>query len=388
MASPLPIPPLTILQVGHLAFGAGCRHQLPAYLQRFHVGAVLLVTNRFIRHLADPVAQALQSAGIAVSVLDDVPPEPDVATFEGLRTQARQLSIDAVIGLGGGSVLDTAKLIAALVDRTESVKEAFGIGKLGGRVKRLVCIPTTAGTGSEVSPNAILSDEDENLKKGVVSPWLVPDAAFVDPELTLGLPPGLTATTGIDALVHCIEAYANLHAHPMVDLYALEGIRLIGTNIRAAFADGSNLAARSAVALGSLYGGLCLGPVNTAAVHALAYPLGGEFHVPHGLANAFLLPHVLRFNLSAAPARYAAVARALGVPDLGSDEATAEAGITEIEAICAACQIPRRLSDIGIPADAIPRMAKSALTVTRLLRNNPRPLTEEDAIHIYRKAME
>ncbi|MDP0500819.1 MAG: iron-containing alcohol dehydrogenase [Verrucomicrobiota bacterium JB022] len=382
------ISPLTLLQVGHLAFGAGCRKDLPAYLQRHQTRSVLLITNSFIRSLADPVKEALEAAGMSVTVIEDAPPEPDVATFERLRQRAQESHADTVVGLGGGSVLDIAKLIAAMADNPQPVKEAFGIGNLKGRNKRLVCLPTTSGTGSEVSPNAILLDESEHLKKGVVSPWLVPDAAFVDPELTLSLPPALTATTGIDALVHCIEAYANLHAHPMVDIYALEGVRLIGANIRRAFEQGDDLAARTAVSLGSLYGGMCLGPVNTAAVHALAYPLGGEFHIAHGLSNAFLLPHVLRFNLPAAPKRYADIARALGVEDQGSDAATAEAGIVALEELCAACQIPRRLSEIGVPADAIPRMAESAMTVTRLLRNNPRPLTVEDAAMIYQKAME
>jgi alcohol dehydrogenase class IV len=293
-----------------------------------------------------------------------------------------------VVGFGGGSVLDMAKLVAALHDRLEPVKNYFGIGLLPKRKTHLVCLPTTAGTGSEVSPNAILLDEAEQLKKGVISPWLVPDAAYVDPLFTLSVPPAVTAATGIDAMVHCIEAYANRFAHPMVDVYALEGIRLIAANLLQVVKNGSDVPARTAVALGSLYGGMCLGPVNTAAVHALAYPLGSEFHLAHGLSNALLLAPVLRFNLPAAPRRYAEIALALGVAQGLDDLATAEAGIAKIEALCAACGIPQSLSACNIPESAIPRMAAAAMKVTRLLKNNPRDLTSADAEAIYRKAFQ
>jgi alcohol dehydrogenase class IV len=283
--------------------------------------------------------------------------------------------------------LDVAKLLAALHGRPEPVDQFFGIGLLPPRKVYLACLPTTAGAGSEVSPNAILLDETDLLKKGVISPWLVPDAAFVDPTLTLTLPPALTASTGLDALVHCIEAYANLHAHPIVDSYALQGIRLIGAHLLGAVRDGLNMEDRSAVALGSLYGGLCLGPVNTAAVHALAYPLGGEFRLGHGLTNAVLLPHVLRFNLPAMPRRYADIARALGVTDAGDDLATANRGVDRLVQLSAACGLPAGLAACGVPADALPRLATAALKVTRLLKNNPRPLTHEDAVRIYQSAL-
>jgi alcohol dehydrogenase class IV len=279
-----------------------------------------------------------------------------------------------------------AKLVAALHDQPGPVHRYFGINLLPPRRTALFCLPTTAGTGSEVSPNAILLDEADQLKKGVISPWLVPDAAYVDPRFTLSAPPGVTAATGIDAMVHCIEAYANRFAHPLVDLYALEGIRLISTHLVRAVRQGDDLEARSAVALGSLYGGLCLGPVNTAAVHALAYPLGGEFHLAHGLSNALLLAPVLRFNLPAAPRRYAEIALALGAAPGADDFATAECGVARIEALCDACGLPRRLATCGVPAAAIPRMAAAAMSVTRLLKNNLRELTAAEAEQIYRAA--
>ena len=283
-------------------------------------------------------------------------------------------------------MIDVAKLFAALAESSQKIFEVFGINLLSSRKLTLVCLPTTAGTGAEVSPNAILLDEASELKKGVVSPHLVADAAFVDPLLTLGVPPDVTAATGLDALTHCIEAYANKFAHPIVDNYALQGIKLISQNLLAAVRDGKNLEARAALALGSLYGGLCLGPVNTAAVHALAYPLGGKFRIAHGVSNALLLPHVLRFNFSAAPERHAEISVALGVTRNGSALTTAEHGVEFLSKLSRDCGVPQTLSALNIPRTAISEMAKSALTVQRLLKNNLRRLTEADAAQIYTAA--
>ena len=321
-----------------------------------------------------------------LTIFDTVPGEPTITAFDAALAAARDANPDVVLGFGGGSPMDVAKLVAALYDGKQSVADIFGIGKLVGRALPLICVPTTAGTGSEVSPNAILLDEAANLKKGAVSPHLVPDAAYVDPLLTLGVPPAVTAATGMDALTHCIEAYANKLAHPLVDPLALEGIRQISAHLRNAVRDGKNVDARTAVALGSLYGGLCLGPVNTGAVHALAYPLGGQFHVAHGVSNSLLLPYVLNFNLPAAPARYAAIARALGVTTTGTDAEVAAAGLREIEKLSSDVGIPARLRDFNIPREAIPTMAKSAMTVTRLLDRNVRVVTEADAVAIYEQA--
>jgi alcohol dehydrogenase class IV len=214
----------------------------------------------------------------------------------------------------------------------------------------------------------------------------VPDAAIVDPLLTVSVPPAVTAATGLDALTHCIEEYANKFAHPLVDLYALEGIRLISANLLRAVRDGGDLDARAKLALGSLYGGLGLGTVGCAGVHALSYPLGGQFRVAHGVSNAVLLPHVLRFNLPAAAERYADIARALGLRGGGSSMALAEAGVEHLAQLSRACEVPKSLSALGVPRSAIPSMAKSAMQVTRLLKNNPRVITEEDAATIYAEA--
>jgi len=377
---------ITLLQPPRIVFGNGCALQSAEFLAQRGVKRVLLVTSKSVRRQINFLVEALQKARCEVVETRFVPPEPTLNFFESALKEAQAEKIDSVLAIGGGSVIDVAKLLAALVHGKQNVAEIFGINLLQSRALPLVCLPTTAGTGAEVSPNAILLDEADELKKGVVSPHLVPDAAFVDPLLTLSVPPAVTAATGLDALTHCIEAYANKFAHPIVDNYALQGVKLISQNLLRAVRNGADTEARAALALGSLYGGLCLGPVNTAAVHALAYPLGGKFHIAHGVSNALLLPHVLRFNFSAAPGRYAEISTALGVQRNGSDLTTAEHGVQFLSQLSRNCGVPQKLSDLNIPRDAIPAMAKAAMQVTRLLKNNLRPLTEADAAQIYESA--
>ena len=378
--------PITLLQPGHIAFGNGCAPQCAAFLASRGVKRVLLVTSTPILPVIGGVTEALKQSGLEIVLAPPIDSEPTRAIFEAVLPVARGQKVDGVLGVGGGSAIDVAKLVAALVRGRQQVHDVFGIGLLQGRDLPLVCLATTAGTGAEVSPNAILLDEMDELKKGVVSPHLVPDAALVDPLLTVSVPPGVTAATGLDALTHCIEAYANKFAHPVVDTYALRGIRLIAGNLVRAVKNGGDLEARAALALGSLYGGLCLGPVNTAAVHALAYPLGGRFHVAHGVSNALLLPHVLRFNYSAAPGRYAEISEALGVTRNGSDLGTAEKGVEYLFQLSRDCGVPQKMSEMQIPHEAIPGMARAAMQVTRLLRNNVRLVTEADAARIYEAA--
>lgn len=377
---------ITLLQPPRIVFGDGCAPQCAGFLAERGVRRVLLVSSTAVLPALGEVMAALSTSRITVVQAPPVDCEPTNAMFEAAARFARESEIDGVLGIGGGSAIDVAKLVAALADGAQNVADVFGINLLRGRKLSLVCLPTTAGTGAEVSPNAILLDQADELKKGVISPHLVPDAALVDPLLTLSVPPAVTAATGLDALTHCIEAYANQFAHPMVDVYALEGIRLISRNLLRAVRDGNDRAARAAVARGSLYGGLCLGPVNTAAVHALAYPLSGRFRVSHGVSNAVLLPHVLRFNHSAAPGRYAEISAALGVKHNGSVSSTAEHGVEYLSQLLRECGVPQRLSELNIPREAIPGMAQSAMRVTRLLKNNLRPLTEADAVRIYEAA--
>jgi len=373
-------------QPKRLIFGTGCIQQSATEFKNSGWSRLFVVTSPQVAAAQSSLFDLWRGAGLIVEVFSGVDREPEIALFEEVIAASRAQKPDVVIGFGGGSPLDVSKLVAALLDGRQSIREVFGIGLLRGRAIPLVCIPTTAGTGADVSPNAILLDEVERLKKGVVSPHLVPDMAICDPELTVTLPPAVTAATGIDALVHCMEAYANKHAHPTVDVYALEGIRRIGRSMETAVKNGADRTARADVMLGALYGGLCLGPVNTAAVHALSYPLGGEYRVPHGVANSLLMPHVFRFNLPAMPERYADIALALGCAAAATPLATAETGLRRLTDMSRTCGIPQRLRDVGVPEADLPRLAQESMKVTRLLKNNPRDLTAADAEQIYRAA--
>ncbi len=339
-----------------------------------------------IQSIIEPYFEKLQEAGIAVEVNDQINAEPSFTEVEEVLLQARKFGADAVAGIGGGSVLDAAKFVAAQLENDQSTEEVIGIGNLKSRSTHLVCLPTTAGTGSEVSPNAIFLDLSDNEKKGVISPFLMPDASYIDPLLTVGVPPAITAYTGIDAFVHCLEAYINRFAHPVVDTYALQGMKLIFENLPTAYREGDDLEARARVALGSVYGGMCLGPVNTAAVHALAYPLGSKYKIAHGLSNAVLLPYVLDYNKPAAIERFALLAKSLGISGCTTEEEYATAVIVTIQKWMEEMNVPMKLSAIGIPETALEDMANSAMKVQRLLKNNVREIQLEDAKEIYKKA--
>ncbi len=386
---------ITLLQPQKIVFGTGCIQTFTDDYKKMGLRRLFVLTAPPIRPLIEGTLDELKAAGIAVEVFQDIVAEPTVNDFKKILKEARQFQADSVAGIGGGSVLDVTKLVAAFIDSDQQVEDCFGTGFIRRKGLWFACLPTTAGTGSEVSPNAILLDERDHLKKGIVSPFLIADAAYVDPKLTWTVPAKVTADTGMDALTHCIEAYTNKFAHPSVDIYALQGIRLIAAYLERAVtlardykpADLSDnpayVEAREALAFGSLYGGLCLGPVNTAAVHALSYPLGGEFHIPHGLSNAILLPSVMKFNMPANIKRHAEVAIALGCEPGKNDEETAQRGVDFIYRLAAAVGIPDKLTALGIPQTAVDGMAKAAMQVQRLLKNNPREVTEQDARDIY-----
>jgi alcohol dehydrogenase class IV len=339
-----------------------------------------------LRNAIKEFEKTLTSNAIKILTDTSIVQEPCFTDFETLMKKVAPFNPDIVIGIGGGSVLDVAKLIAAQLENEQELKDYVGIGLLKGRKKKLICVPATSGTGSEVSPNAILVDDNDNQKKGIISPYLVPDIVYVDPLLTLSVPPAITAATGLDALTHCLEAYTNKFAQPFIDIYAYEGMRLIAANIETAVKDGNNKEAREKLAMGSLLGGFCLGPVNTAGVHALSYPLGSMFHLAHGLSNALLLPFVMEFNIPSAVKRYAEVAMALGCERQNNDVTTAYAGVQKIKELIKACDIPASLKEVNVPETAIPQMAADAMKIQRLLKNNPREITEQDAIAIYKAA--
>lgn len=370
---------------GKLVFGTGTLPQLVNDVLEIKPSKVFIATIEPLRNTLSSFVESLQKRKIEVLTDTSIVAEPSFNDFEKLMQKVAPFNPDVVIGIGGGSVLDIAKLVAAQLENEQQLKDYVGIGLLKGRRKKLICVPATSGTGSEVSPNAILVD-DENQKKGIISPYLVPDIVYVDPLLTVSVPPAITAATGLDALTHCLEAYTNKFSQPFIDMFAYEGMRLIAAHIETAVKDGSNIGAREKVAMGSLLGGFCLGPVNTAGVHALSYPLGSMFHLPHGLSNALLLPYVMEFNIPAATRKYAGVATALGCDKKATDEEMAYAGVEKIRQIIKACGIPATLKEVNVPESAIPQMAVDTLKIQRLLKNNPREITEFDAIEIYKAA--
>jgi alcohol dehydrogenase class IV len=377
--------PLKIFFPGKLVFGNNTLAQLADDVIQLKPKKVFIAT---ITPLINPIADltdSLRQNKIEILIDTSIVQEPTFADFEKLMQTVAPFDPDVVIGIGGGSVLDIAKLVASQLENEQQLKDFVGIGLLKGRKKKLVCVPATSGTGSEVSPNAILVD-DENQKKGIISPYLVPDIVYIDPLLTISVPPSITAATGLDALTHCLEAYTNKFAQPPIDMYAYEGMRLIAANIVTAVNDGNNIEAREKLAMGSLLGGFCLGPVNTAGVHALSYPLGSMFHLAHGLSNALLLPYVMEYNIPSNTKKYAEVAIALGCERQANDKTTACAGVRKIKELIKACGIPATLKDVNVPESAIPQMATDAMKIQRLLKNNPRLIEEKDAIEIYKTA--
>lgn len=374
---------IELKQPQRIVFGTGCMSQMRDEYLASGMKKLFLLTADPILPLIQPTICGLEQEGVSVCVETKILGEPTVGDFKRILKEAQDFNADSVIGIGGGSVMDVAKLVATFLHSEQTIEECYGIGFIKKRGVWFTCAPTTAGTGSEVSPNAILLDETDNGKKGIISNHLLCDVAYLDPNLTATVPPRITAETGMDALTHCIEVYTNKFAHPCVDMYALKGISLIAQNLERAVKDGKNMEAREAMLLGSMYGGLGLGPVNTAAVHALAYPVGGMFHKSHGLSNSILLPTVMRFNMQGNEKRYADVAIACGCQRGETDAETALRGVEFISQLSKACGIPQTLEEIGIPKTAVPQMAKAAMLQQRLLKNNPRTITEQDCTDIY-----
>jgi alcohol dehydrogenase class IV len=337
--------------------------------------------------LVDAPSADLARHNIGVQLFSDVMADPPETVVGQAVEFARQHDIDIVIGLGGGSSMDVAKLIAVLAGSDQPLSQMYGIGNVKGERLPLVQVPTTAGTGSEVTNIAIVTT-GATTKMGVVSPQLYADLAILDAALTLGLPPAVTAATGIDAMVHAIEAFTSRHKkNPMSDMLARQALSLLSRHLIAACENGGNLQARQAMLLGACFAGQAFSNSPVAAVHALAYPIGGIFHVPHGLSNSLVLPHVLRFNLSHASAHYAELA-GIVVPDAdGSEEARAEALIVAMQQIAKIAGIETTLQQVGIRETDLDRLADDAMLQTRLLGNNPRELTRDDARSIYSAAL-
>jgi alcohol dehydrogenase class IV len=372
-----------------ILFGLGAVEKVGAEAQLLKGKKVLIITDSGVIQagLLEGVEKSLQAAGLSFVLFDGVEPDPRIEVVEKSVEKAKKEGIDLIIGLGGGSSLDIAKVTSIMITNSGKIDGFFGIDLVPNPGIPVILVPTTAGTGSEVTPIAILSDTKEKLKKGIVSPTLFPEVAIVDPKLTIGLPPSVTAFTGMDALTHAIEAYASINATDLTDLFALRAMDLCSKNLRMAYAHGENLAARSNMMEGSLLAGIAFANAGVGAVHAFAYPLGGEFHLAHGLTNTLMLPYIMRYNILGCPHKFAQMAKAFGEKVEGLSELDgAETAVKFVERLSDDIRVPRRLRDVGVPENAIPRLAEAAMKVTRLLANNPRKITLEDAVAIYNSA--
>ncbi len=364
------------LKIAPMVQGAGSRH------------AFLVTDAGLVRAgVVDAPVAALRAAGLQVTLFDQVEADPPEHVVLGAAEAARAAGADCVIGLGGGSSLDTAKLVALLASHPQALADIYGPQRALGPRLPLIQVPTTAGTGSEATPTSVVSTPDHQ-KRGVISSLLFPDVAVLDATLTVALPPAATAMTGIDAMVHAIEAYTTRHLkNPISDALAVRALQLLHGHLGRAVRSGGDIEAREAMLLGSTLAGMAFANAPVAAIHALAHPLGSHFHVPHGLANALVMVPVMRFNLPAAAPLYAELGRALdpALRDARDDDAAARF-IDSMSGHVAGAPLPQRLRDVGVVPGDLPALAQAAMTVQRLLANNPRDLHEADALSLYTQA--
>lgn len=373
-----------------IVMGPGCLTQIISEVERLGGTRVMVVTDPGL--VAAGIVQRLEAllheGGIAFSRFNEVEPDPRTEIAVSAAAQIKGDQSDLVIGIGGGSAIDIAKIASVLAANDGNLSDYFGIDLIPQAGVKTIIVPTTAGTGSEVTPIVILSDLEEKLKKGVVSPHLIPALALLDPELTLGLPPQVTAATGMDALIHAVEAFTSKNAYYLTDMLAREAIRLIVENIRTAYANGSDIAARSNMLVGSLLAGMAFANAGVTAVHAFAYPIGAEYHIPHGVANSIMLAAVMEFNMLGNLNKFSELAELFGEVTVNkSKREKAQAAVGYLQTLSRDLQIPSNLGDFGVKEADIARLADGVMKVTRLLANNPRELTQADAEAIYRRML-
>ena len=372
-----------------VCFGDGALSNLSVEAAAIGVKHALIISDPGVSKagLIQPVIEELAKAKITADVFDDSEPEPTIPRINEIAGQLGNKKYDLLIGLGGGSSIDTAKLLSVILHHGGKADDYMGNNNIPGPGIPLFTIPTTAGTGSEITKYAILGAPDRGLKLSVVSIYIVARVALVDPVLTYSCPPRVTAASGIDALVHAIECYTGKKAHNFRDALAIKAMRLIAGSLKTAVANGSDKSARRDMSEGSLLAGIAFGNSGVAAVHALAYPLGSRFHVAHGVANGLFLPYVMEASLPAAVSRYADVARLLGVDDKGlSPEETAKRGVEAAKQMVADTGLPTRLRDIDVPKESLEGMAVATMDLTRLLDVNPKQFTLDEMKQIWESA--
>ncbi|MFW8600844.1 iron-containing alcohol dehydrogenase [Desulfobacterota bacterium M19] len=372
-------------------FGCGVISNLAAVIRDCGGSKAFVVADPGLRQagLLDTVINPLVDAGLPYELYTDITPEPGLTLADKGAELARAAGSDCLVGVGGGSAMDVAKAISILLTNGGKAEDYLGLGKIRKPGLPKIMVPTTAGTGAEVSFTAVFINERTRSKGGMNGDPLYPEAALLDPELTISLPPGITASTGIDAFTHAIEAFVSSQANGMSDMYAMRALELISANLGKAYANGGNVEARYNMLLGSLLAGKALAIAGVGLVHAMAYPLGGMFGIPHGLANAVLLPYVLNYNLIGAPEKYAVAAGIMGCEVANkSDREAANSVVEAVYNLNMDIGIPATLAELKIPADQIPEMAEIALTVTRPVENNPRQPGIDDVITVYQSAMQ
>jgi len=376
-----------------IRFGSGMSVSSSQEISKILGSNILFITDKDLMSLklTEPTLNQLKKFSSKVEIFEDVEADPSLKTLLKSIEIGKKMNATGVIGFGGGSSMDVAKLTSLILGSNENIEEAWGVSNAKGPRLPLVLVPTTAGTGSEVTPISIITVGEEE-KKGVSSPIILPDVAILDPDLTLGLPAHTTAATGIDAMVHAIEGYAsaNKNNNPISKMLSVEALKLLGGSIEKAVFDGSNLEARGNMLIGAMLAGKSFANSPVAAVHALAYPIGGTFHVSHGLSNSLVLPYVLRFNSAdnKATKDYAELAPFV-FPDINTNQgsqAVCSEFIDRIESLSKKLGLPQKLREVNIPKEACEKMAKDAMKQTRLLVNNPREVTEKDALNIYESA--
>lgn len=379
----------TVTQPTRIRFGVGVIDDLAQAVADVGGAKVMLVVDPSLKEVGvlEKIVAPLDGAGVKYVLFDHVDPEPGLKLADEGAKIAGKAKCDCVIGAGGGSAMDVAKAVSILLTNGGKAVDYLGLGRITKPGVPKIMVPTTAGTGAEVTFTAVFINEKTKSKGGMNGDPLYPEMAVLDPALTLTLPPHVTAAPGIDAFTHALEAFVSTQAHPISDMYALEAMSLISANLAMAFANGANIEARSAMMMGSLLGGKALATAGVGLVHAMAYPLGGMFGIPHGLANAVLLPYVVDYNIIGNPDKFARIAEVMGydVADLSLRDA-ARTAVEAVYELNQDVEIPASLEAIGVPADKIPKMAEIALTVTRPVENNPRRPSLDDVIRIYEVA--
>lgn len=373
-----------------IIMGAGTLTKVVAEINRLKCKKAMIVTDPGLvkAGIVKKLEDILADGNIVFTTFDQVEPDPRLEIAILASVQVQESGTDIIIGLGGGSSIDIAKIASILATNKGDLSSYLGVDLIPEPGLKTIIIPTTAGTGSEVTPIVILSDVDEKLKKGAVSPFLFPDVAILDPALTVGLPPQVTAATGMDALIHAVEAFTSINATSITDMLAEQAIKLISQNIRTAFSNGNNLEARNKMLEGSLLAGMAFANAGVTAVHAFAYPIGAEFHIPHGIANSIMLIPVMEFNMMGNLGKFSRMAAFLQANTVGLNQR--EAALLTIKALQELyddLQLPKKLSAYGVKDADIPALAEGVMKVTRLLANNPRILTQKDAEAIYRRVL-